>query len=282
MFRQAYGDHESCLDCHGKVDDVRKPDFIDEFGDMVAAYGGESKIGGFDGGKGIRGPGRLCPEDKPYRIARSAVNKIGLVLMLSGIVMVLLLWQAVRHPCPSAGCRSLRDGRPDQPGGSWRDRASRQGEGRDRTVDGWIQSHEQKPVQGRQAAEGRVDALRVDRQASSGAHRKEVPAIVLGLDLGRRRVLRRSLTSRDSFACSSTMKSASGPMHLLYAFLTCSSSSGGIAGTCAFGGDGIRPGPNVPGRDPRPASAGGGVAGDAERRNPAVDLPPPFFLLSVG
>ena len=87
---------KSCLDCHGKVDDVKKPDFIDEFGDMVAAYGGESKIGGFDWREGdFAAQVVYVPKDKPYRIARSAVNKIGLVLMLSGIVMVLLLWQAV-------------------------------------------------------------------------------------------------------------------------------------------------------------------------------------------
>ena len=61
-FAQRMDIDPSCLDCHGTIDDVKKPEFIAEYGDMLSAYGGEAKIGGFlDGGR-PRGPNCLRPE----------------------------------------------------------------------------------------------------------------------------------------------------------------------------------------------------------------------------
>jgi len=75
---------------------VKKPEFIAKYGDMLSAYGGEAKIGGFGWTEAdLAAQVVYVPKDKPYEIAKDAVNRIGVILLLSGILMVLLLWMAV-------------------------------------------------------------------------------------------------------------------------------------------------------------------------------------------
>jgi methyl-accepting chemotaxis protein len=95
-FAQRMSIDRSCLDCHGMIEDVKTPEFLAEYGNMVAAYGGEAKIGGFGWTENdLAAQVVYVPKDKPYEIARGAVSRIGLVLLLSGILMVVSLWMVV-------------------------------------------------------------------------------------------------------------------------------------------------------------------------------------------
>ncbi len=87
---------EKCMPCHKTKEDAMTPEFIREFGDMVSEYG-DTKIGGFGWVQDsvVAAQVVYVPKEKPHEIAKGAIQSIGLVLLVSGLLMVASLWLVV-------------------------------------------------------------------------------------------------------------------------------------------------------------------------------------------
>jgi protein-histidine pros-kinase len=98
-FSQRMVAEETCMSCHSTKEAARSPEFIRENGDMIAAYGGEEKIGGFGWIKDsvVAAQVVYVPKEKPREIASNAIWNIGLVLLGSGLLMVSSLWLVVNQ-----------------------------------------------------------------------------------------------------------------------------------------------------------------------------------------
>ncbi|MFO0890166.1 MAG: DUF3365 domain-containing protein [Isosphaeraceae bacterium] len=98
-FSQGMVAGERCMACHDTKERASTPEFVREHGDMIRAYGGESKIGGFGWIKDsvVAAQVVYVPKDKPHEIARGAIQNIGLVLLSSGLLMAASLWFVVNQ-----------------------------------------------------------------------------------------------------------------------------------------------------------------------------------------